>query len=266
MTNRLRFSAPLIAASLLLSVAAPVRAETAQGILQAARERQEKRLASIETLTIVQDFMGTETTTRLKKEMVDGHPVLVASGSGLAGDVTTLYGQFEELGQSATVKGTEDVDGNKCWVIHSTDLAKTHMSAEGTEDFQASDGTFYIDRNEMVMRRLVMNGTAKQDGAETPVRMEMNFSDFREVEGWIQPYRIEMSLGGQGGEEAPQMAEMRAQMAKMKEELAKMPPEQRQMVEKMMKGQMATLEQTAESGKLSVTVTVKEVRVNEAAE
>jgi hypothetical protein len=74
-----------------------------------------------------------------------------------------------------------------------------------------------------------------------------------------------MSLSGQGGEEAPEAAEMREGLAKMKEEMAKMPPEQRQMVEQMMQGKMEQLEKMAESGKMAVTVTVKEIRVNEAA-
>jgi hypothetical protein len=264
-SHRSHSIACLLTLGLLVAPSAPVRAESAQDILDQARQRYEKRLASVETVTIVQEVMGMESTARMEKKMVDGHPTLVPAGSGPAGDTSSLYGEFDELAKTATVKGTEKVDGRACWVIHSTDLQKTHLSSEGAEDFEASDGTFYVDKDDFVMRRLVMNGTATRNGTKTPVTMQMSFADFREVDGWLHPFRTEMSLSGQGGEEAPEAAEMREGLAKMKEEMAKMPPEQRQMVEQMMQGKMEQLEKMAESGKMAVTVTVKEIRVNEAA-
>jgi hypothetical protein len=195
--------------------------------------------------------------------MVDGHPALVPAGTGPAGDTSSLYRQFDEVAKTATVKGTEKVDGSACWAIHATDLQKTQMASEGGQDFEARDGTFYVDKKDFVLRRLVMNGTAKRDGTKTPVTMEMSFADYREVDGWLHPFRTEVSLGGQGGQETPEAAELREGMAKMKEQLAQMPEAQRQMVEQMMQGQMAQLEKMADSGKMALTVTVKEIRVND---
>lgn len=266
MSKRFRPSASLLALGLLLVPAVPALAESAQEILDQARQRYEKRLASVETVTIVQEVMGQESTARLRKEMADGHPVLVADGGGPAGDTASLYDQFGDIAKTATVEGAEKIDGHPCWAIHSTNLENTHLSGDVADDFEASDGIFSIDKEDFVLRRLTVNGTATRDGVKTPVTMEMSFSDFRDVDGWLHPFRTEMSLGGQDGEEAPEVAEMREGLAKMKEELARMPPEQRQMVEKMMQGQMAQLESMADSGKMAVTITVKEVRVNEAAD
>lgn len=258
-----RFHPVLTACALVAATVAPVSAETPQEIFESALARYEKRVASIETLTIVQDVMGMESTTRLRKEMVDGRPELVSDGDGRAGDLGSMYRNFGSLAENATLEGSEEIDGNACWAVHVTELGEMSVPAEGSDDFEAKDGTFYVDKKQLVVRRVLMNGVATSDGEGAPVTMTLNMKDYREVDGWLHPFRTEVSVAGVGGAETAEMAEMREGMAKMKEELAKMPADQRQMMEQMMKERMPDLEKMVESGNLQITVTVKEVRVNE---
>lgn len=264
--NRLRPLALVLTACItLFASATPVSAESAQEIFKAAGERYEKQLSSIESITIVQDVMGMEVTTRLVKEMVDDRPVLVPSNVGRSGDFNEMYRHFDEMAKHASVKGSEDVDGHSCWVVHVEEIEGVRFDEKSAGKFETSDGTMYFDKKEYVMRRMVVNGEAMRDGEKKPVSMEMSLMDYREVDGWMHPFKTEMRLTGEGGVSSADMAEMKKAMEQMEEQLKQMPAEQREMVEKMMKSKMPQMTEGADGG-LTVTVTVKELRVNEPAE
>ncbi len=245
--------------------AAPAAAEDARQIFDTAMQRYEQRVASIDSLSIVQEVMGVESTIRLEKQIVDNRPVLVPGSVGKAGDVGSMYRHFEHMAKNGTVKGTEQVDGHPCWVVHVEDIGELDLSAEGSDDFEARDGMLYVDKKDYIVRRMQMNGEATRQGVKEPVSMEMHLRDYREVQGWLHPFETEVSFGGADGGDTPEMAEMRKALAQMKEELAKMPADQREMVEQMMKKRMPQLEEMSEGGKMTIKVSVKEIRVNEPA-
>ncbi|MEZ5064967.1 MAG: hypothetical protein R3B81_09535 [bacterium] len=261
MSRRLRSLAAL--AGLALLHATPALAADAQKIFEKALAEYEGRLASIQNVTIVQETMGMETTTRLEKKMVDGHPVLVAADGPEGVNPGSFYTKLQQFAERAKLRGSEKVDGNACHVLTIDHLEDVSFDAEGSEDFEPGSGTFYVDEKDYVLRRVEMTGTAKMNGNARPVTMDMHLQDYRNVKGWLQPFQTTMKLAGEGGQDSPEIAQMKEAMAQMKEELAKMPPEQREMMEKMMASRMPNLEQMAEGDGLTVTVTVKEVRVNE---
>ncbi|GJM43993.1 MAG: hypothetical protein DHS20C21_08350 [Gemmatimonadota bacterium] len=257
-----RTTAPLCLA-LLAITAVPAFAENPESIFKKVTEHYERRLASIESVTIVQDVLGMETTTHLRKEVVDGHPALVAAGPGQGSDFHSMYRSLNEMAKSSTLKGSQDVDGHACWVVHVKDLGGLDMGAEGSEDFEASDGELCIDKKSFVLRRMQMNGETNADGVKSPITMEMQLTDYREVDGWLHPFRTQMSLGEPEGKASPQMAEMREAMEKMKAEMAQMPEDQRRMMEQMMKSKMPDFEKMTEGGKMTMTIQVKELKVNQ---
>lgn len=250
-----------MAAALTACLAAPVAAEDARQIFDAARKAYEQRVAAVDSVTLVQETMGVESTTRLTKMVADDGEYVE-----MGGQLSSTYRHFDQMAKSAEVRGTEQVDGHPCWVVDVADLGGTRINAEGAADFEAQDGTLYVDKEQLVVRRMLMNGVTRRRGAKTPFSMEMQLKDYREVKGWIHPFRTEITLRG-GGDGAPSddMAAMRQGMAELEKHLASMPPEQRRQMEQMMKGRIPEFEQTDEGDAMKVTVIVKEIRVNEPA-
>jgi hypothetical protein len=257
-----------LATLLALTLSAPAAAQSAKQVLQESMERYENRMANVDNFTVVQDVMGYETTSYFEKHTVDGHPMFVMKGMG--GDETedmgVLYGEFMELADHAEVKGTETVDGKDCYVVHVPDMSVVDWNPQmGKEDadFKAKSGTFYIDRDDYLLRKMVIDAEAQREGKTVPVTMEMMLKDYREVDGVVHPFLTEMKISGLTGSMSEEdMAKARESLEEMKAEMAKMDEAQRKMMESMMKGQMERLEEMVESGEMNVTITVKELLVN----
>ena len=135
MMNRFRTTTALIACILVAAAAVPLTAADAREIFETAMGRYEERLASIESVTIVQEVMGMKSTARLEKVMIEDRPVLVPrGGAGRGGDLGSMYRHFDHMAKNATVTGTEEVDGHPCWVVNVTELGGTQMASEGAGD------------------------------------------------------------------------------------------------------------------------------------
>ena len=260
-------SSALVAAVTGIVLASPAPAQSAREVLETAVERQQKRLAGIETVTIVQEVMGYEVTNELEKRMVDGRPILVLKGTGEESDDFGIdYSEFMEAADYAKLAGTETIDGVSCHVVRVDDMSQLAWDpemGEGDADFTPKTATLYMDRDDYLVRKMVVEGEGHRDGRTIPVTMTMMLSDYREVDGWIHPFLTEMTITGMaGGMSEEDMAKARESLEEMKKQMEEMSPEQREMMEKMMKGQMERLEEMVNSGEMNMTVKVKELRVN----
>jgi hypothetical protein len=89
-------------------------------------------------------------------------------------------------------------------------------------------------------------------------------SDYRDVEGMLHPYLMQITATGlAAGMSEEEAEEARKNLAEMEEKLEEMDASQRAMVERMMGGQMDNLRKMLESGQFEITVVTKKVRVNE---
>lgn len=268
-TRGARLPLALLLGSLLSTAAAlPARAQSAQEVIDAALEKYEARMEGVENYTVVQEAMGFTTTTYFEKEVVDGHAVFRARavmGQEMGQqDLTDPYEAFRKVAGTAEVKGKETVDGEESFVVYVPDIEKAMPSEDVQGDFSIEDGTFYLDTDDYVVRKMVMTGTQKQNGQEHPVTMTALFTDYRDVKGVLHPWRMEMSIEGfQTDISQEDMEEMREQMKELDEQMKNMPEAQRQMMEQMLKPQMERLQQMLASGAMDFTVTVKELKVNE---
>ena len=130
----------------------------------------------------------------------------------------------------------------------------------GREDGESESGTMYIDRDDYVLRRMVMDGTMNADGRSADFGMTMTMSDYRTTDGLLHPWMTEMVMtglgamrGGEDGEDLEsQIAEMRAQMEQIPESMRGMIEDQIKMLEDSMQGDGMT-----------VTMTVTDVTVNQ---
>lgn len=180
---------------------------------------------------------------------------------------------FAELGLRSRLIDEESVDGEPCWVIRASDLEDLDfVGGDEADAVEVRSLTMWIDRELYVTRKFVMEADMRMDGGRQPVTVEARMSDFREVEGLVEPFRKVVSTKGmmdavaaEDPEQAREMEEALAKLEQMEEQLEKMPPQQRRMVEAQMGPMMERMKRMREGGPdgMEVVVAVEEIRVNE---
>jgi hypothetical protein len=94
--------------------------------------------------------------------------------------------------------------------------------------------------------------------------MVSTLGDYRDVDGLLHPFRTEMRMSGMasGSMSPEEREELMENLARAKEQLAQMPEAQRAMAERMMGGQLESMEQMLAEDEFVVTTVVEEIRVN----
>lgn len=258
MTRLIRWTtAGAVAVGLLPCLAGTVTAQEDGGdVLRTAMERYEARLGGVDTVTIVQRTqlpMGGEqrVETRLVKELVDGRSLLVPDGSGGGSAVAGIYGSLPELTERAVLRGQSTVDGHDVFVVDVTglqdlDFGQGALSTGQGGSFEADSATLYLDSERYLLRRADMHGRMETGMGERAVSVRAQFRDFREIDGYVHPYRMRAAVRMEGMGE-----QMSAMMEKMRQGGAD--SAQKAMMEEAMSAMMG--------GEMTVTTTVQEVRV-----
>lgn len=255
----------LLAAATVLQ---PLSAQSAQDVLETALERYEARMEGIQNYTVTQTVMGQTQTTRFERTMVDGHPVYRPPGAEDS-PWQDPHVFMEKLAGKATLQGTETVDGEACHVVVFQDLTREDFEGMSPEPIEEQDMpwtpeemTLCLDTDESIVRRMAFTGTVEADGEKRPFDMQVHLTDYREVDGLVHPFRMEMNMKGVPGMGGQDQARMKKAMEQMKQQMDQMPPEMR----KRMKKKMQKMQQMmgGEDG-MNVTVEVQEIRVNEGA-
>jgi hypothetical protein len=250
-----------------------VEAQTAQEIFDRMVAEYDRRAADIDNYTVVQQAMGQSVTMYFEKDMSGDHAIFRVKdariGSMRSGQMADDEGSVQiwehlpELMERASYEGRETVDGAAVHVVALNDLDDTEFAesiAPGNADFEPKRGTFFVDTELWVPRRMVFEGRLTMEGKPADVTMYMDMQDYRTVDGLLHPFRTAMRVEGLGEAIDP---EMRKQYEEMKAQLAEMPESQRAMVEKMMKGQLEQMEKMmGDDGSMNFEITVEEVRVN----
>lgn len=248
---------------------APVAAgQSAADVLETAMARFEERMSGIDNYTVVMDVMGFEVTNYFEKQMVDGRPTFVLRNSiGDEGQgAGTFYNGFMQVADRATLAGSQTIDGYDCHVIKVDDFSGVDFDPEtpdDQEDFKPQKGTFFLDSDDYLIRQLEMEGEFRHDGRWHPATIKVDLKDYREVDGMIHPFLMEMSVAGlSGAMSEEEMEEARKSLEEMKTRLAEMPESQRAAMERMMGSRMEEMERMLNSGSIQVTTLVKELKVN----
>jgi hypothetical protein len=252
--------------TLTLGFQGSASAQSAEDVFTTALDRYEQRMEGIESYTIVQETMGFESTIILVRTEIDGRSVFLPEGSGESAGMADFHRIYPQLIERASVEGKESVDGQDCYVLAIEDFEGIDFGQDmnmGDGSFDPKRGVFYIDDGEYVVRKMTMEGEMESDGQLQPFSFTSNLTDYREVDGLLHPFLINVLVEGVvPGMSEGEMDELRAQMEEMEKQLAEMPESQRAMVEGMMKPQMERLQQMMGGGGLEVTIQTKEVRVN----
>jgi hypothetical protein len=222
---RLTMLALLLAAS---AAVPPAAAQSAQSVLRTAFETYEQRVASIESYTVVQETMGVQVENYFEKRLVDGRSVFRMPGDADEG-MGDFYSKLDGYGQHARLQGRETLQGEECYVLAFDDLSQIRLN-EGFEpqqgNFHPRTGTFLIDTDDLVVRRITIEGEWEHEGTRHPSTMIVHMQDYRTVD------------------------------------VEQMSDQQRAMMEQMMKPQLEQMERMLQASQMEFSVLVKELRVN----
>jgi hypothetical protein len=108
-----------------------------------------------------------------------------------------------------------------------------------------------------------MEGDFQRDGRWHPTTIKIDLKDYRETDGMLHPYLLEMSVTGlDNAMSEEEMQQARESLEEMKRQMEEMPANQRAAVERMMGPRMEELERMLNSGSIQVTTRVTELKVN----
>lgn len=275
-----RYGAGLVAAAAALAtlvLPAALPAQSAQEILDEARDRYQSQIEDVDNYRVTQTVMGSETTAYYEKETVDGQATFVlkdleAGGlidpddSDMRDQLASPYRLYTELGERASLAGTETVDGESCYVLEVSDLSAEDLETFGgsaSDQWTPKSLTVYMDEDDYLVRRFVIEGDITQGGKSQAAKFIADLRDYRTVDGFTHPFLMEVSTEGfDMGMSPEQQAQMKESLQKMQEKMADMPPQQRKMMEKVMGGKMQKMMEMMASGAFGFTVEVKELEVN----
>lgn len=166
----------------------------------------------------------------------------------------------------AQVLGRETVAGRDAFHLRAEGL---DMTQEGGE-FTLESVSLWMDAEEYVPLRLLMEGSLSADGQTRPVTIEKLDQDYQAF-GDMGPKVYEstrqiMRLSGMTGQMTPkqqeEIAEAREKMAELQQQLESLSPAQRRMIEGRLGPQMAQMEQLASGGTIEVVNVVNDIKVN----
>ena len=278
-TYRMYSRTTVLALAVLAALPGLASAQSAADIMRRALAVQAERLAGVENVTIVQDMMGMEMTTYMEKKDVGGTPVLVPVSMTMGGMTNRMpedqvqadwSNPFQEAWIERTrLVGTEQLDGHAVQVFLIEDFTGLELpgmpgGADGARDFRPNSFKYSLDEEQLVVRKVEMEGeTVQAGGTRSPVRMTMFMEDYREVSGYLHPFvtRVNISGGMEAADIDPEA--LRAQLEQLREQLDNAPEAQRAMLEGVLNAQIAQLEgMLSGGGGMEMTMTVKEIKVN----
>lgn len=196
-----------------------------------------------------------------------------ADGSADAADAMRDMSAFAER---AKVVGTEPVavtdnpsgPTRDAYLVVADGLSDIELDQpEGDAKFTMETVSLWIDTEELVPLRLLMEGQVENQGKKSPLTIEKLDLDYRQFGPLYESYQQVYTLGGlmAGMSEKDQKDLQKAvkEMEKAKKQMEEMPEEQRAMVMKMMGSKMEELEKMAAGGNITSITDVVSVAVNE---
>ncbi|HSJ07820.1 MAG TPA: hypothetical protein VK936_14035 [Longimicrobiales bacterium] len=271
----------ILAAAFLLGSVHAASGQSARQVLESAAERYQQRMQGIDNYTLVQDVMGMESILYFEKETVDGVPFFQVRAARVGGNTISLdddqtlanpYRTFMDFADRARHDGTEAVDGRQAHRIVVEDFTGLDFnpapSGQRDGQFTPRRVVMYIDADDHLVRRMDMEGDMTSPRGTAPVSTTARFEDYRTTDGLLHHWRTTMVTEGvmeAAGMSAADREKARQQLAEMEKQMETMPAAQRQMMERMMAGQMDRLREMVESGTLEITTEVKAIRVNQGA-
>lgn len=192
------------------------------------------------------------------------------------GDAKQAADDFSKFISRARLDGTEPVvatsgepgqkrDAYRLVADNLTDIQLEQP--KGDAKFTLDKATLWLDKEQLVPIRLLMEGKVESKGKTTPLTIEKLDLDYKQVgplyESHRQVYRLAGMMAGMSEKDRKKMEKAQADMAKAKAQLESMPPDQRAMVEKMMGSQMDKLDAMVSGDAVTSETEVVSIAINE---
>ncbi|HNP63993.1 MAG TPA: peptidoglycan-binding domain-containing protein [Woeseiaceae bacterium] len=142
-------------------------------------------------------------------------------------------------------------------------VAKSSGNADGT--FAINTIELWIDTEYFVRRKMRMEGVMTDEGQSRDVFFEQAFQDYRNVpDSYLyMPYRKVMRAGGVLTEaQRRELAEAQEQLEEFEQQMAAMPASQRQMMERMMGGQIEQMRNLVNNGAVEIVMETSSIEIN----
>lgn len=279
-----------LAAVAVLAIASPATGQSARDIMDEAVARYTERMEGIEDYTVTQAVMGVESTLHFTRQEIDGHVTFVpdlshlqaetpeatgeAGGTGPPGQWDNNYFMQDAFIERMRVEGRETVNGHDTHVLVIDDFEGLDLSglSIGGSGVTPRMMRMYLDTEEYLPRRMDMAGTMAGGEGSAELSTTVLLKDYREVDGMLYPFLVEIDSEGLGeamgsamteGMSPEERSEMEQAMAQMEAELEKLPEAQRAMMRKMMEGQMQSgMAEMMDQAVRSIVVETTELVVN----
>lgn len=257
------------------ALASPVAGQSAREIVERAKAKYDESTAGVDNYTVHQKAFGIETSMRFERREVDGESVLVpVETTSSMGSVpldqakeqsayTDPWSDYEEWVDGATVDGSEEVEGEDSWILLLNDLPENlsvPTGGEGEGGFEPRSARLFVDKDEHVVRRVVVDGVMRSDGQERESTAVITLSDYRTVQSLVYPFVMRVQFEGMMDD--AQAAETREALAEMEKQLEAMDEAQRRMVEQMMKAQMEQIRNMLGGGGMEIVIETTRLDVN----
>ncbi len=268
----------LALAATAFTVPSSAAAQSAQEILAQALEAHDARLAGIEDVTVTQEIMGIPMTSYMVRETVDGRAVLRSRANHTPGfdeniqfDAAEAFwtDPYELWGASAdrwVLEGPSSMDGRSTWSLQISDFDGLDLEFDipnGADGFDLRELAVEMDRELLVPLQVGIRGEVRDGGRLHPVAMQIHFSDYREVQGYLHPFvtALELDMASSGISET-ELEQARAGMAELQRQLEEMPEAQRQMIQGMMQEQLQAFENVLAGEAIELQLRVMDLQVN----
>ena len=264
----------LLAVALGSLSSTPVAAQSAADIIDQMDAAHQAMAQNVTSFTVETQY----DTNRYEREEVDGRFVFreVGAGDGASADEMPMVGfldasYIQALKEAAEYEGVESVNGDQAHVLHIADTEALSAFADlDAQDFEALESMrIFVRSSDLMPARFVFVARMPEEemrGApfqlDGPVTFQVDFSDYRTVDGLTYPFITEMKndlMDQMPPEQRQQMEQAREQF---RQQMEQMPPEQRRMMEEQMGDQLAQMEAMMD-GDTGMRVEVKSLTVNE---
>lgn len=257
-------------------VASPAGAQQAKDILDTALQKYEQRMDGIENYTLVQEVLGAPVTMYFERSTVDGHTVFVPAapmpgGSNASAGASDPWREMSRIRERAVLAGKKDINGTATYEIRiddpqDLDFGRSMVQSQGNAEFTLQHMTMWLDTKDYVIRQMELAGEMKRNGKTSPIDINVEMLDYRNVKGMLHPFRTVMHMQGiaeAGDVSEEDIARARESLARLDEQMAKMSDDQRAMMQRMMGNQLEKLRDIVESGGTEFDMSVTDLRVNE---
>ena len=173
-----------------------------------------------------------------------------------------MQNQLQRFAAEAKLVDTEKIDGRKAFRLRADGLNLV-QEADG-QKFVTDVMTLWVDSAEYVPLKMKFSGKITSGKETRDFTMEKEDSDYRRVpnSSMYESYRQVMRMGGMMDKaQEAEMQKAKKEMAKLEKQLADMPADQRQMMERMMGGQLDMVRKMAAGGGFEIETNIKEIEV-----